>query len=399
MLFAASESTDAASYARLAVVVLAQVLRVGQHGLEELQRDDLDLDGLGGFIGGSLPHVPCSLFFCERSLVHHFVDAAHADVLNDVEVGEVLLAEGHPETGTLDGGIVDDERLYLFVVEQVALLGADAGIGQGLVNLHRFRLDVLAVLPIESFLRYLADVDFGVEVRGESFMMVARVAIDDVEVLQFVEVVLGGVGGEDAGHTRVEAAAQNGTESGLLETLAVGPLPRVLEVRLVLGFVVGRVEVVAPRLQAGLHDGEVLIRQCQVHHDVGLVAAQQLDELFDAVGIHLRRLDLGAVFLVKDFSQCDALLLRAAGNHDFRERVGVLTHLVSCYGGYTASSDDKYSSHCFALLLLANANLRKKVQSGKTLDFFSLFERCILVVRGEGLEVRGLLWKHVFSNL
>ena len=351
VLLPVSESADAAADARLAIVVLAEVLRVGKHSLEELQGNYLHFDCLGGMGHGArgrriailLLFAPYSLLLCKRCLIHHFVDAAHADVLDDVEVSEVLLPEGHPEACTLDGGIVDDERLYLLVVKQVALLGTDAGIGQRLVYLHWFRLDVLAVLPVEALLGYLADVDFGVEVRGEGFVVVASVAVHDVEVLHLVEVMFAGIGCEDAGHARVEATAQNGAETSFLEAFAVSPLPRVLEVRLVLGLVVGRVEVVAARLQAGLHDGEVLIGQGEVHHDVGLIAAEELDELFHAVGIHLSCLDLRAVLLVEDFCQSDALLLGATGYHHFGERVGILTHLMSCHGSNAASSNYQYS--------------------------------------------------------
>ena len=169
-------------------------------------------------------------------------------------------------------------------------------------------------------------------------MMVACVAIHDVKVLNLVKMMLGCVGGKDTCHAWVEAAAENGTKPCLLEAFTVRPLPRVLEVRLVLRLIVCSVEIVAARLQAGFHDGEVLIGQGKVHHNVGLVAAQQLDKLLHTVGIHLCSPHLRAVFLVEDFCQSHALLLRAAGNHYFCKRVRILTHLVGCNGGYTASS-------------------------------------------------------------
>ena len=121
LLFAVLQSTDAATDAGLAIIVLAEVLRVGQHGLEELEGNYLHLDGtaaIGGFGG-----------------VFKFVDARHSDVLDNVEVLEVLLAEGHPEAGALDGGLVLHKALNLLVVEEVAFLRTDIGIGQGLVNL------------------------------------------------------------------------------------------------------------------------------------------------------------------------------------------------------------------------------------------------------------------------
>ena len=107
-------TTYAATDGSLSVVVLAEVLRIGQNSLEELQ--------------GNYLH---NLFACAvglGSLVLHLVDAGHADVLDYVQIVEILLAEGHPEACTLDGGEVDYQRLYLLVVQQITLLGTYAGI-------------------------------------------------------------------------------------------------------------------------------------------------------------------------------------------------------------------------------------------------------------------------------
>ena len=146
--------------------------------------------------------------------------------------------------------------------------------------------------------------------------------------------------------------------------------------RLVLRLVIGGVELVATCLEASFHDGEVLIRQGEVHHDVGLIAAQEFDELLHAVGIDLRRLDLRAILLVKNFSQHDTFLLCAAGNHYFRECVRILTHLVSCNGGYAASSYNQYSSHCLCRFVISACKYMKK--GSKRQDFepfsFSLIE-------------------------
>ena len=355
VLLATAQTPDAATDGGLAVVVLAQVLRVGEYGLEELE-------------GHNLHHLFARAISL-GSLVFHLIDTAHADVLDDIQVGEILLSEGHPEAGTLDGGEVDDEALYLLMVQQVAFLRTDVGVVQRLVNLHGFCLDVLAILVVQSLLCNLADVDFGVEVGGKSLVVVARIAVHDVEVLYLVEVVLGCVGREDARHARVETTSQDGTEASLLETLAVGPLPGVLEVGFILRLVVGRVQVVATRLEAGLHDGEVLIGQGQVHHEFRLVAAHQRHELLHAVGIHLRCGDCRSVFLVEDIGQCLTLALGTRGNHYLGEHVLVLCHLMGGYGGYSTSTDNKYFSHCcdivFFLLLIVRVGRVKDPGNGE----------------------------------
>ena len=101
-----ADTADAAADARLALVVLAKVLRVRQHSLEELQRHNL------------------------HAVVVHLVDASHADILDYAQVSEIFLSEGHPEAGTLDGRIVEHERFKLLVVEQIAVARADIRIGE-----------------------------------------------------------------------------------------------------------------------------------------------------------------------------------------------------------------------------------------------------------------------------
>ncbi len=82
------------------------------------------------------------------------------------------------------------------MVEQVALTLPDAGIGQRGVNLERACGHPLAILPVTAVLCDFADVDFRVEVGGESLAVVSGIAVDDVEGLHLREIVLGRVSGE-----------------------------------------------------------------------------------------------------------------------------------------------------------------------------------------------------------
>ena len=90
-------------------------------------------------------------------------------------------------------------------------------------------------------------------------MVVTGIAVDDVQILHLLKVVLGGVGREDARHARVEATAEDGRQTSLAEAVAVGPLPRVLEVSLVLRLIVGRVQIRAAAGQTGIHNRQILI--------------------------------------------------------------------------------------------------------------------------------------------
>ena len=97
-------------------------------------------------------------------------------------MGEIFLSECHPETGTLDRGIVLDEGFQFFVIEQIAFTRADARVGERSVYLQRSGGHPFAVLPVASVLSDFPDVDFGVEVGGKSFSVVSGIAVDDVEI-------------------------------------------------------------------------------------------------------------------------------------------------------------------------------------------------------------------------
>ena len=107
----------------------------------------------------------------------------------------------------------------------------------------------------------------------------------------------------------------------------------------ILGLVVGGVEVVAAAGQAGLHDGEVLVRQCEIDHQFGLVVVQKGFQLFHVIGIHLCGLDVHVISgFVDGVHQFVALGLPAAGDHEVGEYIGVLRDLERGYGGHASSS-------------------------------------------------------------
>ncbi len=134
--------------------------------------------------------------------------------------------------------------------------------------------------------------------------MVAAVAVQDVDGVDLVKVVLQGVGGEHAGDARIEAGAQDGGQAGVLKLLGVGPLPAVVKVGGeafllaalfvdgapggvvgVLGLIVGGVDVVDAAGQAGVHDGKILVRQGHIQDQVGLVSPDDPLQVLHIVGV------------------------------------------------------------------------------------------------------------------
>ena len=176
--------------------------------------------------------------------------------------------------------------------------------------------------------------------------MVAGIAVHDVEGVHLVEVVLGGIGRVHAAHARVEAATQNGCEAGLFKLVAIGPLPAVLEVCHVFGLIVGRVEIVDTALEAGIHDGEVLVGQGQVDDQLWLVPFEQGHKLRHLVGVDLVGGDVAHTQAALD-GGCHlvAFLLVARGNHNLVEHIGILGALEGAHGAHATATNDKYFVH------------------------------------------------------
>ena len=256
---------------RLAHGAGTEACRVRKESLEELDRHDflaLELDGLG---------------------------AEHAHVFEAAHVVEVALAERHEEADALHARDVLGERFDFFVVQQVHVLLADFVEHVFTLDAHGRDFDPMALavfvgIPVAARSGNFAEVDFGVEVRGELVTMVAAVAVENIDFLDGVELVLESVGAVGLRDTRVKTGTEQCRKAGLFKLFFISPLPAVVEVGAealflaafvvdlaplgvvnVFGLVVRRVHVIHATFEAGVHDGEVLVRKRDVHHQVGLV--------------------------------------------------------------------------------------------------------------------------------
>lgn len=109
------------------------------------------------------------------------------------------------------------QQVHIFFTHTVKIVFALDG--------HRLGLDPMTVLPVRPVSGHLAQVDFGIEVGRERISVIAAVAVKNVDVVDFIKIMLLGVRGEYAGHTRVESASQQRRDAGLLVLFAVSPLP------------------------------------------------------------------------------------------------------------------------------------------------------------------------------
>lgn len=308
---------DPVANAGLAFGVRSERAGLWEQGFQELDGDDFD------------------------ALVHDGVDAGHADVHQHLHVLDVLVAKGHPEARAANREVLG-QGLQLLVVEAVDVLGSDAvRESEAAFQFQRFGFDPLAVFPVAAVGGDFAQVDLGIEVGGKGLAVVARVAVDDVEGVDAAEVVFEGVGSVNVGDTGIETTTEQGGKPGGLEALLIGPLPVVFELGDVARLVVGGVDVMHARSEAGVHDGEVLVGQRDVDDDFRLEVVQQGGQFGDVVGVNPRSLNgagkLGGNGVTLGFG--------AGGQHDLAEDFGELCAFVGDNTADAAGSDDEGFGH------------------------------------------------------
>ena len=91
----------------------------------------------------------------------------------------------------------------------------------------------------------------------------------------------------------------------------------------------------------------ILIGQRDVHHQVGLVGVDEVDDLLHVVRVHPGSGDLRGGLALQRLGQRVALLLRAAGDAQLREDLADLAALPDGHAGDAAAADNQYSAHFF----------------------------------------------------
>ena len=277
---------------------------------------------------------------------------------------QVALSKGHKEADALYLRNIQSQTLNLLVVEQVHILAAHLVEVVFPLDAHRGDFHPVSVLPIASGSGNLPQIDLRVEVGGEGVAVVAAVAVQNVYGVNGIELMLLGIGAVGLGHAGIEAAAQQRRQTRFLEFLPVGPLPTVVEVGgeacllaplfingppfriiCVLRLVVCGVHVVDPAGQTGIHNGQVLIGQGDVHHQIGFVCADEVNDLPHIIRIHLGGGDFGSGLWRQLCGQLVALGFRAAGNAQFAKHLADLTAFVDSNGRDTAAANNKNFAH------------------------------------------------------
>ena len=257
-------------------------------------------------------------------------DRGHANVFQTFQMSQIALAEGHKETNPLDTFNVESQRFKFFMMQKVHIFFADLRKIIDSFDFHRFCLYPIAIFPVAAFSSNFADIDFRIEVSGERIAMVAGIGIEDVNVINFIEIVFLCIGRENSCYARVKATAQKRGNTGFFKTLAIIPLPLVFKLSCIKRFVVCSINIRRLRSQAGIHNCKVLIRKCQIKHYIRLKLVNQCNSLINVISIQLSSMDFGLAAIQFSFQRI-AFTFCSAGNHNFFKYFTVLAALVNCH--------------------------------------------------------------------
>lgn len=104
-------------------------------------------------------------------------------------------------------------------------------------------------------------------------------------------------------------------------------------------------EIVDPAGEAGVHDRKILVRQRNVHDEIGLHFFDERDDLVDLVRVDLRGRDLRLCLAFELCFERVALGKRAAGYAQFGKHVVAHTTFADRDGRDAAAADDQYFCH------------------------------------------------------
>ena len=234
------------------------------------------------------------------------------------------------------------------MVEQIRFPGSYVWVIYRLVHGERLYFDPGAVFPEFAFLGYFPDVDLGIEICGKFPPVVARIAVDYIQIIDLIELMFEGMCGKYARHARVKTATQQRHDAGFPVPVAVGPLPGVFEFGDVPGFIVGCIEVMHAGCEACIHDAQVLVGQGDIDDHEGLEILHQGCQLILVIRIHPGSFDAVAPDLRSDFftfrqgAACQKDIFKNTGNP------------CAFFGHYIADTSGPYDhdfAHFFFILL------------------------------------------------
>ena len=179
------------------------------------------------------------------------------------------------------------------------------------LDLHRFCLYPVTVLPVRTIGRYFTKVDLRIEVGCKWISVVSAIAVQDINGVDLVKIMFQRICGKYAGYPRIESASKKCGNSCVFEFFTICPLPGIIKIcsksslfapffidgsplRIIriFRFVISGIDIIYLTLQAGIHNRQILIRQCHIQNRIRLIRPDQCYQFFYLIRIHLCRCDL-----------------------------------------------------------------------------------------------------------
>jgi hypothetical protein len=132
----------------------------------------------------------------------------------------------------------------------------------------------------------------GLKLVANALVVASGVGIQYIDESHRVEIFFQNVCAVGVGDSRVKSRAEYRHDAGFFILLFICPLPGVFEMRLVSWLVVGGIYIVDLGLEAGVHDGEVLVGKGDVDHDLRLYFLDQSSDFLREVSVYDVGLDV-----------------------------------------------------------------------------------------------------------
>ena len=201
---------------------------------------------------------------------------------------------------------------------------------------------------------YFADVNFGIEIGGESLTMIAAVAIKNVERVNPFKMMFLEVRRKNAGHAGVKAGAEQRHQPCGLEAFLIRPLPMIFELCDIERFVIRGIHVIHAGGQTRIHDMQVLIGQSEIDDQSRLDLVQQSGGRGNVIGVNLIGVDANAGPLLDRCGNGIAFRFSPACKADMAKYVRVHCHFMHSNRPNAACTNYQNPAH----LLLALQEIR-----------------------------------------
>ena len=181
---------------------------------------------------------------------------------------QIALSKGHKETDSLNPRNIQCQTFNFLMMKKVHILLSYFFEIVFFLNFHRFCLYPVTVFPVRALCRNLPDVDFRIEIGGKRISVVTAVAVQNINIIDFVEFMFQGIGAEHPCYSRVKSTAQKRRNACFFKAFSICPLPAVLKLCRIFRLIVCSINVMGFGSQAGIHDSQILIRKSQIQNHI-----------------------------------------------------------------------------------------------------------------------------------